>query len=72
VTCALMRKANVTPLTATAHPRSPLLRSIAGEPAAPAALRAWQPAPEPATVTTLATDRAAAAISSRYRGGRSR
>jgi superfamily II DNA/RNA helicase len=69
---ALMRKANVTPLTATAHPGSPLLRSIAGEPARPAALTARQPAPEPAPVTTLATGRAAAAISSRYRGRRGR
>jgi len=69
---ALMRKANVIPLTATAHPGSPLLRSIAGEPAAKAALPARQPAPEPAPVTTLATGRAAAAISSRYRGRRGR
>jgi len=66
---ALMRKANVTPLTATAHPGSPLLRSIAGE---RAALPARQPASEPAQVTTLATGRAAAAISSRYRGRRGR
>jgi len=69
---ALMRKANVTPMTATAHPGSPLLRSIAGEPAAPAALPVRRPAPEPAPVTTLATGRAAAAISSRYRGRRGR
>ena len=69
---ALMRKANVIPLTATAHPSSPLLRSIAGAPAAPAALPARQRAPEPAPVTTLATGRAAAAISSRYRGRRGR
>ena len=69
---ALMRRANVTPLAATAHPGSPLLRSIAGEPAAPAALPARQPASEPASVTTLATGRAAAAVSSRYRGRRGR
>ena len=69
---ALMRKANVTPLTATAHPGSPLLRSIAGEPAAPAALRAWQPAPEPATMAAPATGRAAAALSAGYRGRRRR
>jgi len=69
---ALMRKANVIPLMATAHPGSPLLRSIAGEPAAPVALPARQPAPEPLPVTTLATGRAAAAISSRYRGRRGR
>jgi superfamily II DNA/RNA helicase len=69
---ALMRKANVTPLTATAHPGSPLLRSIAGEPAAPGALRAWQPAPEPAAMAAPATGRAAAALSARYRGRRGR
>ena len=69
---ALMRKANVTPLTATARPGSPLLRSIAGEPAAPTARPARQPAPEPAPVATLATGRAAAAMSSRYRGRRGR
>jgi superfamily II DNA/RNA helicase len=65
---ALMRKANVVPLTATAHPGSPLLRSIAGEPAGPVA----QPrtAPGPAAVATLATGRAAAAISARSRGRR--
>ena len=32
---ALMRKARVVPLAATVTPRSALLRSIAGEPAAP-------------------------------------
>jgi superfamily II DNA/RNA helicase len=69
---ALMRKANVTPLTATAHPGSPLLRSIAGEPAAPAGLRAWQPVPEPATMAAPATGRAAAALSAGYRGRRRR
>jgi superfamily II DNA/RNA helicase len=65
---ALMRKANVVPLTAIAHPGSPLLRSIAGEPAGPVA----QPrtAPGPAAVATLATGRAAAAISARSRGRR--
>jgi superfamily II DNA/RNA helicase len=69
---ALMRKANVTPLTATAHPGSPLLRSIAGEPAAPAALPARQPATELVAVAAPATGRAAAAMSARYRGRRRR
>jgi len=69
---ALMRKANVTPLLATAHPGSPLLRSIAGEPAAPAALPARQPAPELTAIAAPATGRAAAAMSARYRGRRRR
>jgi superfamily II DNA/RNA helicase len=66
---ALMWKANVTPLTATVSPGSLLLRSIAGEPAAPSARPA---AAEPAPIATLATGRAAAAMSARYRGRRSR
>jgi superfamily II DNA/RNA helicase len=69
---ALMRKANITPLTATAHPGSPLLRTLAGEPAKPATLAARQPAPEPAPVAHLATGRAAAAMSARYRRPRKR
>jgi superfamily II DNA/RNA helicase len=72
---ALMRKANVTPLTATVHSGSSLLRTIAGEPAAPAALAAFpapQPSPELATAAPLATGTAAAAISSRYRARRGR
>jgi superfamily II DNA/RNA helicase len=69
---ALMRKANVTPLTATAHPGSPLLRTIAGEPAEPAALPARRLAPQPAPAAVLATGRGAAAASARYRGRRGR
>jgi superfamily II DNA/RNA helicase len=69
---ALMRKANVTPLTATVRPGSPLLHTIAGEPAEPAAPTARRPAPEPAPVATLATGRAAATLSARHRGRRSR
>jgi superfamily II DNA/RNA helicase len=65
---ALMRKANVIPLTARAHPGSPLLRSIAGEPAGPAAPPAPRLAAVPAAVATLATGHAAAAISARSRG----
>jgi superfamily II DNA/RNA helicase len=64
---ALMRKANVIPLTAIAHPGSPLLRSIAGEPAGPAEAREQRAAPVPAAGATLATGRAAAAISARSR-----
>jgi len=67
---ALMRKANVIPLTAAAHPGSPLLRSIAGEPAAPIAPPAQLAAPQPAPA--LATGRGAAAASARYRGRRRR
>ena len=68
----LMRKANVIPLTAPAHPGSPLLRSIAGEPAEPVPPLAQRPAPEPAPAATLATGRGAAAMSARYRGRRRR
>jgi superfamily II DNA/RNA helicase len=69
---ALMRKANVIPLTATAHPGSPLLRSIAGEPAGPAAAPAQRPAASPAPAATMATGSAAAAISARSRSRRRR
>ncbi len=65
---AMMRKANVVPLTATASPSSPVLRSIVGEPADPVAPRAHSPAP----VATLATGRGAAAMSARSRGRRGR
>jgi superfamily II DNA/RNA helicase len=66
---ALMRKANVTPMIATVRPSSSLLRTIAGEPAAPATRPRT---PEPAPVATMATGRAAAAMSARYRGRRGR
>ncbi|MGH3304145.1 MAG: DEAD/DEAH box helicase [Streptosporangiaceae bacterium] len=69
---ALLRKANITPLTATARPGSPLLRSIAGEPAERAARPAQRPAPDHPPAPSLATGRAAAAMSARYRGRRSR
>jgi superfamily II DNA/RNA helicase len=65
---AVMRKANITPITATAHPRSPLLRTISGEPAGPAVLSTRLPAPERAPAALPATGRAAAAMSARYRG----
>jgi superfamily II DNA/RNA helicase len=68
---ALMRTANITPITATAHPRSPLLRTITGDPAQPAALPTRPPAPPPAPPAAhLATGRAAATMSARYRGRR--
>jgi superfamily II DNA/RNA helicase len=66
----LMRKANITPLTATAQPGSPLLHTISGEPAEPAILPARPPTPQPAPTATQATGHAAAAISARYRGRR--
>jgi superfamily II DNA/RNA helicase len=69
---SLMRKANITPLTATVRSGSPLLRTITGEPAEPAALMAPQPGPEPAPVAVLATGRTAAALSTHHRGRRSR
>jgi len=71
---ALMRKAHIVPLTATVHPGSALLRSIAGKPVKPPA-----PQPRPAALTPaaaaparLATGRGAAAASARYRGRRRR
>jgi superfamily II DNA/RNA helicase len=67
---ALMRKADVVPLTATVRPGSPLLASIAG-PAAEYIAPVRQAAPQQ-TAGTRATGRGAAAASARYRGGRRR
>ena len=67
---ALMRKAKITPITATAHPGSPLLRTISGEPAEPTVLPTRLRVPEPSPVAPLATGRAAAAMSAGYRGRR--
>ena len=67
---ALMRKANVNPLTATAHPGSPLLRSIAGESSGPTSPPTQKPAGAPPLAATPATGRAAAAVSARGRGRR--
>lgn len=67
-----MRKANITPLTATVGSGSLLLRTITGEPAATTAPTARQLAPEPALVASLATGRTAAAASAGHRGRRSR
>jgi superfamily II DNA/RNA helicase len=66
---ALMRKAGVVPLTADVTSGSPLLRSIAGKPAAPVALPAARPA---AIVAAPATGRGAAALSAGFRGRRGR
>ena len=72
---ALMRKANISPMTATAHPGSPLLRALAGEPAGPSRPNTpptRRPRHEPTPSATLATGRAAAAISARSRSRRGR
>ena len=65
----LMRKAGVVPLTAAVTSGSPLLRSIAGEPAAPVTMPAARPA---AVVAAPATGRGAAAMSAGFRGRRGR
>ena len=65
----LMRKAGVAPLTAAVTPRSPLLRSIAGEPADRVTLPAARPA---AIAAAPATGRGAAAMSAGFRGRRGR
>ena len=70
----LMRKAGVTPQTATAGPGSAVLRSIAGPAVrriAPATKLARVPAPA-ATPATQATGRGAAAASGSFRGRRGR
>ena len=68
---ALMRRADVVPLTATVRPGSPLLTSIAGPRAAYVAPTRTARREEEQT-TTRATGRGAAAASARYRGGRRR
>jgi superfamily II DNA/RNA helicase len=66
----LMRKAGVVPLTATVTSRSELLRTIAGEPAAPSTL---PPVREEAPIVAApATGHGAAALSSGFRGRRRR
>ena len=65
----LMRKAGVVPLTATVTPGSALLRSIAGEPAAPVTLAVVRP---PVIVAAPATGRGAASMSAGFRGRRRR
>jgi superfamily II DNA/RNA helicase len=69
---ALMRKARVVPLAATVTPRSALLRSIAGEPAAPVRPPA-RTTTRPETASAVAgTGRGAAALSAGFRGRRGR
>jgi superfamily II DNA/RNA helicase len=69
---ALMRKAGIVPLAATARPGSALLRSIAGKPAQPPAPQSHPAAAAPETTATAspATGRRAAAMSASYRGRR--
>jgi superfamily II DNA/RNA helicase len=71
---ALMRKARIIPLAATARPGSALLRSIAGKPAKPPAPPSHPAAAAPETTATanLATGRRAATMSASYRGRRRR
>jgi superfamily II DNA/RNA helicase len=69
---ALMRRASVAPLAATVGPGSPLLRTIAGEPAGRIAPSARIAARPPAIVASPATGRGAAAFSAGYRGRRGR
>jgi hypothetical protein len=69
----LMRRAGVSPLTASVSPGSALLRSIAGPPAA-RAVPARPPAAAAAAAVTAssATGRSAVAMSAGYRGRRRR
>ena len=71
---ALMRKARIVPLAAAVRPGSALLRSISGRPASPPAPQDHPAAAAPEAVATasLATGRAAAAMSTGYRGRRRR
>ena len=71
---ALMRKARIVPLAAAVKPGSALLRSISGRPASPPAPQDHPAAAAPEAVATasLATGRAAAAMSTGYRGRRRR
>jgi len=71
---ALMRKARIVPLAATARPGSALLRSIAGKPAKPPAPQSHPAAAAPETTAgaSPATGRRAAAVSAGYRGRRRR
>ena len=69
---ALMRKARIVPLAATARPGSALLRSIAGKPAKQPAPQPHPAAPETTATASPATGRRAAAMSASYRGRRRR
>ena len=67
---ALMRKARVVPLAATVTPKSALLRSIAGEPAAPVTPPARLAARAETAPAAAGTGRGAAAMSAGFRGRR--
>ena len=67
---ALMRKARVVPLAATVTPKSALLRSIAGEPAAPVTPPARPAARAETAPAEAGTGRGAAAMSAGFRGRR--
>jgi superfamily II DNA/RNA helicase len=70
---ALMRKAHISPLTATVKPGSALLRVIAGKPARPPAPQSRPDAAAAETATARpATGRRAAAGPARHRGRRRR
>jgi superfamily II DNA/RNA helicase len=69
---ALMRRADVIPLTATVRPGSPLLASIAGPAAERVAPVIRDAGRETAVNATRATGHGAAAASARYRGRRTR
>jgi superfamily II DNA/RNA helicase len=66
----LMRKAGVVPLTAIVTPASALLRSIAGEPAAPVTPQARPAVRTESIAAAPATGRGAAALSAGFRGRR--
>jgi superfamily II DNA/RNA helicase len=68
----LMRRAGVVPLAATVGPGSPLLRSIAGPPAARTAPEVISADPGSLGSAIPATGHSAAALSARYRRGRRR
>jgi superfamily II DNA/RNA helicase len=67
---ALLRQAHVVPQVATVGPSSPLLRSLAGEPADRIAPVTRLHVPPAVTVATEATGRGAAAFSAGFRGRR--
>jgi superfamily II DNA/RNA helicase len=69
---AMMRRASVVPLRATVRPDSPLLRSLAGAPAARVAPVARPAAAVQATPDVRATGHGAVAMSAGYRGRRRR
>jgi superfamily II DNA/RNA helicase len=68
---AMMRRASVEPLRASARPDSALLRSIAGAPAE-RATRVARPARPPAATAARATGHSAVAMSAAFRGSRRR